>query len=153
MRTVFIHIVLLLAGLAILAGCTKPQEELVLHSDYHHVADVLEYCQGPCNVGLVWEGMEILVKGKIPDVADSATMLNYYTDDHFYLHDIRNGMFMEVRITGDKEAIFEFLSGIGKTADVYISGTAESVMVNKGNECLKGVVIILSSSQNIKSNL
>lgn len=153
MTKVLLHAIGFFGILAILTGCAKQQEDLDLDGAYLHVADVLRYCQGSCDVQLEWEGKEILVTGHITDAGDPATMLQYFEEGRFYLHDIRNGMFMEVRISGDKEAIFAFLSGIGKADDIYIRGTSEPVIVNDGNNCQKGVVIILNSAQNIISNL
>ncbi len=133
-------------------SCTKLQDDLDLDADYLHAADVLEYCQGNCNETLEWEGADILVKGYVPDVTDDAAMQELYQKQLFYLHDIRNGMFIEVRVVGDLDAIFAFLAGLIRTDQVFIHGTTKSVIVNEGNECLKGVVILIDHVEHIQIN-
>lgn len=142
-------LILLVSGFS----CTKESTELVLNQDYLPVADVLEYCQGSCDMLLGWEGTETVVKGHIPDISNDSSLQDYISNQRFYLSDIRNGMFMEIRIKGDEDAIFGILDMIGKQDMVFIRGTAEPVIVNEGNECLKGVVIELDQSTNIQINL
>ena len=75
-----------------------------------------------------------------------------YQKQLFYLHDIRNGMFLEVRVEGDLDAIFAFLAGLIRTDQVFIQGTTKSVIVNEGNECMKGVVIQIDNVEHIQTN-
>lgn len=144
---------LLVAFFPGLLACSKLDEHLVLDKTYLFVADVLEFCQGGCNEKLDWESSTILIKGMVMDAGDDAAMLRNYQDDRFYISDIRNGMFMEVRVIGDKDEIFEILYGLNKKDMIFIEGTAESVIVNEGNECMKGVIIELAHPENIKINL
>ena len=149
---VAVHILMLALFSLGAFSCTKMQDDLELDAGYLHAADVLEYCQGNCNELLEWEGADILVKGYVPDVADDAAMQASYQKQLFYLHDIRNGMFLEVRIEGDLDAIFAFLAGLIKTDQVFIQGTTKSVIVNEGDECMKGVVILIDNVEHIKIN-
>jgi len=146
-----------IAGLLILFqlffSCAKQDENLVLNEEFLFVADVLEYCQGACKDLLDWENNEILVKGHVRDVKNDSVMLVYFEEGRFFLSDVRNGMFMEIRVEEDKDAIFEVLFGIQKNDMVFIRGIAESVIVNEGNECTKGVIIELTKSDNININL
>lgn len=143
----------LFAIVLILSGCTKEDAPIVLNEDYLQVADALQYCQGSCTETLLWEGNEILLKGHIPNIEDDSVMQDYYAGSRFYLSDIRNGMFLEVRVEGEKDAVFEILYTVSKQDMVFIRGTAESLIVNEGNECLKGLIIELVLSEDIKINL
>jgi hypothetical protein len=147
-----IHILILAFFFMGTASCTKQQDDLDLDADYLQVADVLEYCQGNCTEQPEWEGAEILVKGYVPDVADEALMQELYQKQLFYLNDIRNGMFIEVRVEGDLDAIFAFLAGLIKTDQVLVRGTSQSVIVNEGDECMKGVVILIDNVEHIQIN-
>jgi hypothetical protein len=60
---------------------------------------------------------------------------------------------MEIRVTGDEDAVFQFLGGVVKQDEVFVRGLAGSVIVNEGNECMKGLVVELDSSQDIDINL
>jgi len=134
-------------------SCTKQQDDLVLNANHLFVADALEYCQGSCSDQLEWEGAEILVKGHVRDAASDAVMLEYYNDERFYLSDVRNGMFLEVRVIANTDPVFAILFGLKKSDMIYLRGTSESVIVNEGNECMKGVVIEISAPEDIKINL
>lgn len=151
MKATLKHITLFVL-LLMASSCSKENEQLVLNSDYLYVADVLEYCQGSCNVQLDWEGSEVLVQGHVMDVENDSIMQDYMSNSRFYFSDIRNGMFMEIRVTGDEAAIFAFLENIGKQDRLFIRGTAESVIVNEGTECMKGVIIELFQAANIQLN-
>jgi hypothetical protein len=153
MKYLSIYSISLLSLVMMIGSCSKEEEELVLDEGYLHVADALEYCQGSCNDMLDWEGAGIWVTGHVKGVDDDAVMQDYFTNNRFYLSDIRNGMFMEVRIEDDKEAIFAILYGINKTDRLFLKGTAEPVILNEGNECLKGVAITINSSLDINTNL
>ena len=153
MKTTFRNIFIVLAMMLVIVSCSKQDDDLSLDSDYLPVSDVLEYCQGDCGDLLEWEGSEIRVKGHIPDVEDEEAMNAAYAAGRFYLHDIRNGMFIEIRTGSDKDAIFLFMNSLSKQDEVYIRGVAESVIVNEGNKCIKGVVLVLNSSQDIDINL
>lgn len=143
---------LVIFGLMLLYACSVEDDQLVLDTDYLHVADVLQYCQGSCSGTLDWEGSEILLQGHVPDVTNDSILNDYYNRSRFYLSDIRNGMFMEIRVEGDQDAIFQFLSGVGKQDQVYIRGQAESVILNEGDECLKGVIVELDNVMDISLN-
>lgn len=143
---------LLFSGILLFVSCNKENEQLVLNADYLQVADVLEYCQGSCSEMLDWEGSEILLKGHVPDVTNDSIMQDYYDQSRFYLLDVRNGMFMEIRVEDDRDAIFQFLSSLGKQDRIYIRGQASSVIVNEGNECHKGVVVEVNNKLNISLN-
>lgn len=147
------YIAVILALFCGFVSCSKLDETLVLNEDYLSVADALEYCQGNCNQVMDWEDSEILVSGNIPDVTNDSIMMNYFEKSRFYLADIRNGMFIEILVEDDKDAIFEKISNLDKKDKVYIKGTTSSVIVSEGDDCQKGVVINLVHSDNININL
>ena len=153
MKTTYRNILISMAMATAMLSCSVPDEDLALDRYYLPVTDALQYCQGDCEELLEWEGSELRVKGHIPDVEDEAAMNQAYTSARFYLHDIRNGMFMEIRTGSDKDAIFEYLGGLSKQDEVYIRGVAESVIVNEGDGCLKGLVMVINSVQDIEINL
>ena len=153
MNKASIYLFLMIGCMSLFVSCEKQDENLVLDAGYLNVADVLEYCQGSCDGTLAWEGNEVLIKGNIPDIENEAVMLSYFQEGRYYLHDIRNGMFIEIRIAGDDDAIFQLLSGHEKLDKIYVTGTLEPVIVNHDNECTKGVVIILDDARHIKINL
>ena len=135
-------------------SCSREeQEDLDLGMDYLHVSDVSKYCQGPCGDVLDWEEAVILVMGHIPDVENEASMNEAFTKKRFFLHDIRNGMFIKIMVTGDEDAVFQLLGSLTKQDEVFIQGRAQAVIVNDSDECVKGLVVNLDSSGNIKINL
>jgi hypothetical protein len=145
---------IIFAGLFFLVtACDTLEEPLVLDQDYLHVADVLEFCQGPCQGTLAWENNNVLVKGYIPEVENDSILNEDKNNARFYLTDIRNGMFIEIRVDGDVDAVFQFLFGINKTDRLYIRGKAESILANQGSECIKGVIVQLSDVANMEVNL
>lgn len=134
-------------------SCSVEDEALDLDVGYLHVSDALEYCQGPCSEPLEWEDAGISVKGHIVDVEDEGAMGEAYSKGRLFLHDIRNGFFLEVRVTGDKDAVFSFLQGVAKFDEVFIKGTAAPVIIDEDDECVKGLVVRLSSVNDMDINL
>ena len=150
--SLFIRIALAGIG-ALLFSCSTQEDDLDLAAGYLQVSDALEYCQGQCGEALGWEGSPILVKGHIPDVENEAAMEEAYAQGRIFLHDIRNGLFLEVQVTGDRDAVFHQLGTAARKDQVFLKGMAESVIVNEGNECMKGLVVVLTSAQDIQFNL
>lgn len=145
---------IIFAGLYfLLPACEELQEPLVLDEDYLQVADVLENCQGSCQGSLSWENSPVWIQGFVPDVENDSILNEYQNDARFYLTDIRNGMFLDIRVEGDVDAIFQFLSGVTKNDRFFIRGVAESIIANQGSECTKGVVVVLSDVSNLDINL
>ena len=136
-----------------LTACSVSDTELVLDKDYLHVADVQQYCQGSCTETLDWEGSRVLVKGHVRDVENDSITSDYYENSRFYLLDVRNGMFMEIRVTDNRDAIFGIIFSLGKQDRIHLNGTAASVVVNEGNECRKGVIVELDQVEDIQINL
>jgi hypothetical protein len=134
-------------------ACDKLEEPLVLDEVYLQVADVLEHCQGPCQGSLPWENNTVLVKGYFPEVENDSILNEDKNKARFYLTDIRNGMFIEIRVDGDVDAVFQFLSGIMKKDRLYIRGMTESIIANQGSECTKGVIVVLSDVSDLAINL
>jgi hypothetical protein len=130
-------------------ACGEKQEMLILNKDYLTVADLLEYCQGSCDETSTWENQTVLVKGHVMDIESDSVINEYYEDSRFYLQDIRNGMYMEVRVQDNKEAIFNIIRSGKKTDLFYIEGTAAAVIANNDGECNKGVVVLLNQPGNI----
>lgn len=144
---------ILLLSLMLLFACSVEDDQLILDADYLHVADVLQYCQGSCSNALDWEGNNIHLKGFIPDIENDSVVNDYFGQSRFFLLDERNGMFLEVRVVDDRDAIFEIIFSLGKQDRLFIKGLAESIIVNEGNDCQKGVVIELEQADNIQINL
>jgi len=130
-------------------SCDKEQPLLLLDQNYLMVADVLQYCQGSCNEASVWENKNAFVKGSIKDVESESKMEEYFSESKFYLQDIRNGMYLEVRITENKEAIFEKIFAAEKSDTFKVKGMLNPVLAMDGGNCLKGVVLILNHPDNI----
>jgi hypothetical protein len=152
MRTFhLLNLVLLILLFA--SACAPEEDSLVLNKEYLHVADVLQYCQGTCTGELDWENNAILTMGHVIDIENDSTRMDYYEQSRFFLLDVRNGMFLEVRVPEERDAVFEILFSVGKQDRVYIDGIAASIIVNEGNDCQKGVVIELSKAENIQVNL
>jgi hypothetical protein len=153
MREYLLKISVLAVLISASYSCTTQEEDLELNINYLTVSDALEYCQGGCVDLLEWEGSGIWVKGHIPDLENEEAMNDAYGKGRVFLHDIRNGLFLEVQVTGDKDVIFNFLNGATKQDEINIRGTAGSVIVNEGDECMKGLVVLLTSAQDIEINL
>lgn len=130
-------------------SCNKDQPLLVLDENYLTVADVLHYCQGSCDEATVWENKNALVKGCIKDVESETKMEEYFFESKFYLQDIRNGMYLEVRVPENKEAIFEKIWNADKADAFGLSGILNPVIANEGDNCIKGVVLILNQPDDI----
>lgn len=141
------HLVLLLVLFSV--ACNKEQEPLVLDADFMTVADVFQYCQGSCDVIYNWESSPVLVKGYILNFNNDSIRQDYYTNSKFYLQDIRNGMFIEIRIDNNKDPIFEKIWLADHKNLFFIKGTAEPVIANSNGDCTKGVVVSLVHPDNI----
>lgn len=145
-KKVFSVLVLLLV---FLSACNKEQEPVILDADYMFVADVLQYCQGSCDDIYAWENSIVLVSGHILNFNNDSIRTEYYAKSKFYLQDIRNGMFIEVRIDENKDPIFEKIWPANHKNLFFIKGTAESVIATSSNDCTKGVVVSLIHPDNI----
>ena len=130
-------------------SCKKEQAPLELAKDYLFVADVQQYCQGNCDETYNWENQSILTKGHVMGIENDSLMQDYYNNSLFYLKDVRNGVFIEIRIKGDKAGIFNKLSEGQKTDMLFLKGTAEAVTATSGGDCTKGVVIGLFSANDL----
>jgi len=133
-------------------SCNKEQAPLELAKDYLFVADIQQYCQGNCDETSDWENQAILVKGYVMGIEDDSLMQDYYTNNLFYLKDIRNGVFIEIRIKDDKDGIFNKLSDGQKTDMLFLKGKAEAVTATSDGNCTKGVVIDLFGANDISFN-
>ena len=102
----FLNILMLFLILFSIA-CNKEEQPLVLNKDFLTVADLLHYCQGSCDETLDWEGKPVWVKGYILNFSNDSVRNKYYTDSSFLLQDIRNGMYMEIRVEENKDPVFE----------------------------------------------
>ena len=141
----------LIISLLILLGfsCSKDQDVLILDSEYLSVSDLLQYCQGSCNQTYHWEYNPAMVMGHIKDIGNVNTMQNYYENNRFFLFDIRTGINMEIKISDDKDAIFDMINTGIKTDLFYIKGIAEPLTAFTGDGCTKGMVLNLNQHENI----
>lgn len=138
--------------LLITIGCSKKEEMIDLEAGYHFVADLVQYCQGTCGEVESWEDNQAWVKGNIRDIDSETTLTNYYNEDRFYLEDIRNGMFMEVRIMLHKDEIFNEIRKAGKKDRFFIKGKVVPVYAYEGDNCKKGMVMELYSHEDLQIN-
>ncbi len=134
---------------AVLSGCSKKEDLLKLDENYLTVADLLQYCQGSCDETLDWENKTALVTGHVRDIESDSVKDQYYADSMLFLMDIRNGMFMEIRVTDNKDPIFEKIWNAEKRDVFYIKGTAKPIIAIDVDECSKGVVLLLDHPDNI----
>ena len=148
-RNKTIFTILLFVILIASYSCKKEQASLELAKDYLFVADIQQYCQGNCNETSDWEMKAILAKGHVMGIENDSLMQDYYNNMHFYLKDIRNGIFIEIRIKGDKAGIFSKLYAGQKTDMLFLKGKAEAVTATSGEDCTKGVVIDLFGANDI----
>jgi len=130
-------------------SCSKEEQPLILNEDYLTVADLLQYCQGSCDETLDWEGKEAWVKGHILNFSDDSIRNKYYNDSSFLLQDIRNGMYMEIRVEENKNPVFEKIWPADHKNLFYIKGTAESVIATSVGDCTKGVFLSLTHPDDI----
>ncbi|NOX46522.1 MAG: hypothetical protein GXO89_06040 [Chlorobi bacterium] len=130
-------------------SCKKEQAPLELARDYIFVADIQQYCQGNCEETSDWEMQTILAKGHVTGIENDSLMQDYFDNSLFYLKDIRNGIFLEIRIKSDKAGIFSKLKAFKKTDMVFLKGKAEAITATSGEDCTKGVVIDLFSANDI----
>lgn len=133
----------------VLSACNKEQEPFILDVDYMTVADVFQYCQGSCDIVYTWENSDVLVQGYILNFSNDSVRLDYYSRSKFYLQDIRNGMYIEVRVDDNKAPIFEKIWPANDKSLFYIQGTAEPVIATSDGDCTKGVVVSLTHPDNI----
>jgi hypothetical protein len=130
-------------------SCQKDQQPLVFDQDYLKIADILHYCQGSCDETQDWENKEALVTGNIMDVENDSIKNEYLTKGKFYLLDIRNGMFMEIEITENKDPIFEKIWNARKTDEFLIKGTLNPIYATDDEGCNKGVNLLLNHPDDI----
>lgn len=147
-KHIWIKLIILLF-VSITSACNKEQEPLVLDASFMTVADVLQYCQGTCDEVFDWENAEVLVQGYILNFNNDSIRQDYYSNSKFYLQDIRNGMFIEIRIDDNKDAVFEKIWPADQKSHFYIKGTAEPVIATSDGDCTKGVVVSLVHPDNI----
>lgn len=129
--------------LIVFSSCNKEQQPLILDQEYQSVADLLQYCQGSCGETYAWENEGVLVKGYILNFDEDSIKTDYYNKGKFFLQDIRNGMFMEIRVTVNKDPVFEKIWPADNKDIFYIKGTAVPVTASDDGQCTKGVVISL----------
>ena len=107
------------------------------------VADVYQYCQGTCDTIYGWENSDVLVQGYILNFSNDSIRQDYYSNSKFYLQDIRNGMFIEIRIDENRDAVFEKIWPADHKSQFFIKGTTEPVIAFSDDDCTKGVVVSL----------
>lgn len=148
------YFIYIITGLFILFtfSCSKDEQPLKLDSEYFSVSDLLQYCQGSCNDTHDWEQNPAWVKGHIVDVQDTNTIHNYYDNDRFFLMDIRTGINMEIKISDDKDAIFNVISAGIKTDIFYMKGKAEPLTAITEDGCTKGMRLSINNDMDISIN-
>ena len=144
-----VYLIWFLFSLLFVFSCQKEQQSLIFDEGYLKVADILHYCQGSCDETLDWENKEAVVLGHIMDIENDSIKNEYFSKSKFYLLDIRNGMFMEVNITDNKDPIFEKIWNAKKTDEFLIKGTLNAVYAIDNDECIKGVNLLLNHPDNI----
>ncbi|RLC22442.1 MAG: hypothetical protein DRH21_08495 [Deltaproteobacteria bacterium] len=147
------HIVIKLVVLLFVSftsACNKEQEPLTLDADFMTVADVYQYCQGNCDTIYDWESSDVFVQGYILNFSNDSIRQDYYSNSKFYLQDIRNGMFIEIRINENRDAVFEKIWPADHKNQFFIKGTTEPVIASSDGYCTKGVVVSLIHPDNIK---
>jgi len=149
-RNKTIFTILLFVILIASYSCKKEQTQLELAKDYLFVTDIQQYCQGNCDETSDWEMKAILAKGHVMGIENDSLMQDYYNNNHFYLKDIRNGVFIEIRIKGDKAGIFSKLNAGQKIDMLFLKGKAEAVTATTGEDCTKGVVIDLFNANYVR---
>jgi len=134
-------------------GCSPTEERLALDQSFLNIADVVQYCQGPCDEYAEWEGSNINLKGYLRNAGNDSIQNKNKENNRFYMIDIRNGLFLEVRVTEDNNAIFDLLSSALKNDLIYLKGKALGIKAYNGSECTKGVVIEIDNVTDILINL
>jgi len=132
-----------------ISACNKEQESIILDDRFLTVADAFQYCQGSCETTYVWENSSIQVKGYILNFNNDSIRLDYYSKSKFFLQDIRNGMYIEIRIDENKDPIFEKIWPADHKNLFYIKGTAVAVTATNNGDCTKGVVVSLNHPDDI----
>jgi hypothetical protein len=117
------------------------------------VADVKEYCQGACENKYDWENNEIGIKGYIPGITNMEIMNDYKSQARFYLEDMRNGMFVSIKVQDNMNDIFDRLMGLEKNDKLFIKGIARPILASDGTKCEKGVFIDIYELENMKVNV
>ncbi len=138
-------IIFLLAGYS----CDKQEDSLVLDENYLTVSDLSRYCTASCDETGDWENKPALVKGYLKGAGNDSLMQEFYNKELFYLEDIRTGLFLEIRITNDRDAIFNKLYSAQKTDMLYVKGTATPVEAYDGDQCTKGMVLTIDNAGNV----
>ncbi|MCB2221443.1 MAG: hypothetical protein KQI35_13670 [Bacteroidetes bacterium] len=134
-------------------GCSKTNDTLVLDQRYLNIADVVEFCTGSCDVEAPWEQSTVLLKGHLRDAMNDSVQADNRIKNRFYLVDIRNGMFIEIRVENDHDQVFDQLESAMKQDIIYVSGKANAVSAFDGSECTKGVVVLIMSTTDLLINL
>jgi len=144
-----VFLIWFLFSILFVSSCQKEQQPMIFDEDYLKVADILHYCQGSCDETFDWENKETVVLGHIMDIDNDSIKNEYLLKSKFYLLDVRNGMFMEVSITENKDPIFEKIWNAKKTDEFLIKGTLNAVYALDNDECFKGVNLLLNHPDNI----
>ncbi len=147
-NTVFYFLIIIFIN-GFLLSCHKEQQTIILDQDFLQVADILHYCQGSCSDTEDWENAEVLISGHIIGIENDSTKNEYLLTGKFYLLDIRNGMYLEVNITENKDPIFEKIWNAKKTDEFQIKGRLNAVYAFDNEKCVKGVNVLLNHSDNI----
>jgi hypothetical protein len=148
----YIRILFIFTAITIVS-CEKIDEAGFMDVPYHEVADVKEYCQGACESAYDWENKKIGVKGYIPGITDTEVMNDYKSSARFYLEDIRNGMFISIKVENNLNDIFDSLMLLQKNDRLFIKGIARPVTANDGTKCEKGMFMEISQLENIEVNI
>lgn len=151
MKQVF-NLCVLLIALVLAVACSKKQEELSLNQNYLMVADAFQYCQGSCDIVAPWEEQVILLTGHLLGANNDSIFQDNKSKSRFYLLDIRNGLFIQIQVEADEEAIFDRLATVRKTDIIYLRGTASAIIAQDVNQCTKGVVILIDEIDNLQLN-
>lgn len=140
---------LVLLAVSFLGACNKEQQPVILDADFMTVADVFQYCQGACDIIYDWENSDVLVQGYILNFSNDSIRQDYYLNSKFYLQDIRNGIFIEIRIDENQDAVFEKIWPADHKNQFFIRGATLPVTASSDGDCTKGVVVSLVHPDNI----
>ena len=143
---------ILIVGFLLMVSCSKKEDAIDLSANYLQVADIIHYCSGSCDETDAWENSQVWVKGNIRDLDNETVMNSYFDQSRFYLEDIRNGFYIDIRIVSSKDEIFDKILKARKTDRFYIKGTAVAIFAYEDDKCSKGVIIELSSETDLTIN-
>jgi hypothetical protein len=146
-RKAFVLLILLLT-----VTCSEKSESLDLSSDYLTVTDLLEFCKGSCDTEPDWENKPALVMGHITGIENDSILDHYRNSGKFFIEDIRNGMSMGIWIINDTLDILNIIDQGLKTDCYFFRGITGSVLAYQGNECTRGVVLLISKAEDINKN-